>query len=114
MERDMTFRAKIDTDWSFGGLAITLADINERMSWIYGTDETGRVIRKTQHTHAGYAPAEPTLRIGEEEARVLLDALLDHFRGGSDERNARDDLKHERARVDKLMDSVIRLAERTA
>lgn len=57
---------------------------------------------------------EPTLKLGHEEARALLDALVRHYEGASDMHAARADLLHERGRVDKLTDAVIDLAKRAA
>lgn len=52
----------------------------------------------------------PTMVLGHEEARALLDGLLRHYQGASDMHTARDDLLHERARVDGLIDTVSRIA----
>lgn len=46
---------------------------------------------------------EPTLRLGGEEARALLDALTVHFHGADDARALRRDYDHERQRVDTLI-----------
>lgn len=49
----------------------------------------------------------PLLRIPEDVARALLDALAQHFGGTSNSRQLRQDYDAERARVDKLIDSMI-------
>lgn len=54
---------------------------------------------------------EPTLILGEEEARVLLDALAHHYQGHSDMRLLMQDRDHERGRVDKLLDVVAEIAK---
>ena len=48
-------------------------------------------------------PVEPTLRIGDGEARALLEALARHYGGASDTQTLRADLDHERQRVDELI-----------
>ncbi len=53
------------------------------------------------------AIAGPTLRLGHETARAVLDALLHHYEGASDMHTARADLMHERGRVDKLTDALV-------
>lgn len=54
--------------------------------------------------------AGPTLSLTEAEARALLEALAAHFGGMGPARAARDDLLHERKRVDKLTDALIVIA----
>lgn len=59
--------------------------------------------------------AKPTLSLTEAEARALLEALAAHFGGTGPARAARDDFLHERGRVDKLTDALIRaVSARTA
>jgi hypothetical protein len=57
------------------------------------------------------AEIAPTLFLGHEEARVLLDALAQHYQGASDMRLLRADRDHERGRVDKLLDVVAEIAK---
>lgn len=57
------------------------------------------------------AEIAPTLFLGHEEARVLLDALAQHYQGASDMRLLRADRDHERGRVDKLLDVVSEIAK---
>lgn len=47
-------------------------------------------------------PVEPTLRIGDSEARALLEALARHYGGADDVRALRRDYDAERKRVDQL------------
>jgi hypothetical protein len=56
------------------------------------------------------APVEPTMTLPDEVARPLLDALLRHYQGASDMHTVRADLLHERGRVDKLTDAMIKIA----
>lgn len=55
-----------------------------------------------------------TIRLPGDAARALLDALLRHYEGASDMRTVRSDLLHERGRVDKLTDALIRLTDTAA
>jgi hypothetical protein len=48
-----------------------------------------------------------SFRFRDDVAKALLDALLEHFHGGSGNRELRKDYDAERARVDKLMQAVI-------
>lgn len=57
------------------------------------------------------ANIDPTFILGEEEARVLLDALAHHYQGASDMRLLLKDRDHERGRVDKLLDVVSEIAK---
>lgn len=59
----------------------------------------------------GVNPARPTMVLQDEAGRALLDALLRHYEGASDMRTVRSDLLHERGRVDKLTDALIRLTD---
>lgn len=54
------------------------------------------------------ASSEPTLRLGTEAARALLDALAARFEGSEGTRTLRRDYDAERARVDKLIDNLAR------
>lgn len=63
-----------------------------------------------QDGHA--APAEASLRLDENAARALYDALAQHFAGEAGGRQTRADLIHERGRVDKLHDALIAIATR--
>jgi hypothetical protein len=53
-----------------------------------------------------------TMVLPNDAARALLEALLRHYQGASDMHTVRADLLHERGRVDKLTDAVIRIASR--
>lgn len=52
-------------------------------------------------------PDTVNLRIDEDAARALYDALAQHFSGEAGGRQTRADLMHERGRVDKLTDALI-------
>lgn len=54
---------------------------------------------------------KPSLRIPEEFARALYEELARYFNGTSESATARADLLHERSRVDKCLESLIKIAE---
>jgi len=56
----------------------------------------------------------PTLRIPTDAARALYDALAQHFGGTSNTKQLRADYDSERARLDKLTDTLITIATRRA
>lgn len=60
------------------------------------------------------ATVEPTMRLGGEEARALLDALTRHFHGAEDTRALRRDYDAERKRVDGLIAAVTQVAGQLA
>jgi len=53
-----------------------------------------------------------TMHLQDEAARALLDALLRYYEGASDMHTVRSDLLHERGRVDRLTDALIRMTAR--
>jgi hypothetical protein len=59
------------------------------------------------------ATTKPTIVLANDAARALLDALLRHYQGASDMHTVRADLLHERGRVDKLVNAVIDLADKS-
>lgn len=63
--------------------------------------------------HEGLAEGPPPLRIPTDAARALYDALAQHFGGTSNSKQLRADYDAERARVDKLTDTVITIAARS-
>lgn len=56
------------------------------------------------------AMVAPTLLLGEDAARALLDALVRRYEGASDMHTVRSDLLHERGRVDKLTSGLMQIA----
>jgi hypothetical protein len=49
----------------------------------------------------------PTMTLPGDLARALLDALMRHYQGASDMHTVRQDLLHERRRVDKMLDAIL-------
>lgn len=102
------FKARIADHFAADGCAI----------WLYTEWEKGQ--RNIMHFGADgvewqdaavtSTEVKPTMLLPDDAARALLDALLRHYQGASDMHTARADLVHERGRVDKLTDAVIRIA----
>lgn len=103
--------AKVSADFMMDGVAI----------WVSTRPGDGiprRILRITGETHnwddvdgpGGEIPA--TLRLPDDAARALLDALLSHYQGTSDLHTVRSDLLHERDRVDRLLGVVCQIAAR--
>jgi len=69
-------------------------------------------MRNWEEVPANPATNDPavTIALEDDEARALLDALLRHYQGASDMHTVRSDLLHERGRVDKLTEAIIRIA----
>lgn len=57
---------------------------------------------------------EPTLQLGDDEARALLEALTSHYSGVEDTRALRRDYDAERARVDTLTAALVDVTRRLA
>ena len=56
------------------------------------------------------AMSEPVIRLPEDAARALCDALVAHFDGASDIRTVRAELDQEKRRVDTLIDQLVKMA----
>ncbi|HZP14627.1 MAG TPA: hypothetical protein VFA96_02305, partial [Nocardioides sp.] len=56
--------------------------------------------------------AEPTLALDDEEAVLLMNALVSHYQGVDDQRALRKDYDDERRRVDKLTDALVGIAQK--
>ena len=105
----MTSKAHVEFDHM--GFGVRIALMRD-----YGT--TRELIQWGEQTVTTYVPsegpaAEPDadaswLRIREDDARALYDALADHFgHAGHDTRALRKDYDAERARVDKMLAALI-------
>lgn len=69
---------------------------------------TGFAADNTEFVEQGHnAPDTVSLRVNEDAARALYDALAQHFAGETGGRQTRADLMHERGRVDKMIDALI-------
>lgn len=56
--------------------------------------------KETDSTHV----LHPTMRLNDDIARAMLQALMHHYQGAEDLRTVRGDLLHERKRVDRLVE----------
>ncbi len=97
----MTVRAHVDYDHGRMGVAVWLARSRDhRLHVVEPVELTFNDVGLDEAA----AWTEPTLRIPEDMARALLDALAAHFGGSSDVQTLRKDYLAERARVDKMID----------
>ncbi len=100
-------RAWVETDWLIDGVSIVIAtrlEDGRKMVYRPGGDE---IVDGQQATVADHGPS---LRLREDQARALFDALAEHFGHAAGGQQQRADFLHERGRVDKLTDAVIRMA----
>lgn len=80
-----------------------LTGITGDLGFGFGTD--------TEHVESAQAPPDRAhLRIPEDAARALYDALAQHFAGEAGGRQTRTDLMHERGRVDRLIETLATVA----
>ena len=97
-------RAYVERNFAHHAVAIHMAVSNDDGLHIF--EPHNAVIRKLGPDEDGiYLP--PFLRLDEDMARELLDALAAHFGGTSEVQTLRKDYLHERGRVDKMIDHLI-------
>lgn len=100
----MTARAYIQPDMlNWHGIAVWLGRSDP------GRDEVEVVLPielviERQTMMEGAASREPTLRLPDDLARALLDALVQHYGGHQNLRSLRADYDAERKRVDRFID----------
>lgn len=113
----MTARAYVQYDFAFmGGVSIHLGMKmpDGRIAIIKPNEDVpGTVNLSPAGIHAPLDPGDssyhqPTLRITEDLARALLDALAAHYGGTTDVLTLRKDYLDERARVDRMINHLIR------
>lgn len=101
----MTARAKVEHDFEHDGVAIWLGR--------KGDGELSTVLPLPnpvfEHHEAGeiLPSAGPSLRLPEDIARALFEALARHFGGHPETVSLRKDYESERARVDRLQQAII-------
>lgn len=102
--------AYVSIDYTrFHGLAIHLVHRHPDDTTAIG-EATEIVFRTiTEAEHGTQLP--PTLRIPDHIGRALLDALAAHYGGTTEVQTTRKDLLHERGRVDKMIDHLIKRGE---
>lgn len=99
------WRAAVEPDFAFQGVRVHLGQAHG------GPYESGAIrsvaepvdVLMTEHPEHT-ALSKPFLRLPEDAARALYDALGEHFGGTSDVRQLRADLYAERQRVDRFID----------
>lgn len=103
----MTSKAYAQTDLEMGGVrvAVIREGNSSRMALHFGRIE----VRPLTEQDAMTTPLDDTwLRLPEDDARAIYEALADHFgHAGHDIRALRRDHDAERRRVDKLIDALI-------
>ena len=104
----MHFRAQAEDDFATFGILVRLALIRDD-----GTVDVASGVRDGQVEYAAGVPAgqvtDPLLRITQEEAHAIYDALGVALNRSHPHRDqGRADLLHERGRVDKMIDALIR------
>jgi hypothetical protein len=96
----VTARAHVESDFARRGVAVYLGwtDGAGRMNVVEPTTLSVTVVEDS-----AAVTSAPSLRLTEDVARALLDALSAHFGGSSDVQTLRRDYMAERARVDRLI-----------
>lgn len=106
------WRARIEDDYLNGNVRLLLAQrAGDALIYVtqLGTDGFGAM--ETERVENGAAPTNADrLRLPEDAARALYDALAQHFAAEAGTRQTRADLMHERGRVDRLIDTVSTIA----
>jgi hypothetical protein len=100
--------------WRFSGEYGALLNVDVALSPDYGSDwavfwSGGETLTHVRFTEEGVRPASPQVRIPEEAARALYDALGYYFGGHSTPNQAAlaDALKVERGRVDLVLKKLL-------
>ena len=103
-------RAYIERDFARDTLRIHLA-VRTGDNRMHILDGNGVIHTREPNEAAAYNPDERAfLTLPDNLARALLDALAAHFGGTSEVQTLRKDYLHERGRVDKVLDYLIRTA----
>lgn len=108
-------RARVADNWAAFGVCISITDgRGDRPQMVMGLKgrDDGSVYSVWEQIPDDTLATSPTLTLGDDEARALLDALMRHYQGASDMHTVRQDLLHERGRVDKLTEAMIGIATR--
>ena len=100
----MNARAFVQNNFVFRGIDVFLGFDTDAGMLIVRPDGNGDDTYE-EAVPAGASPANnaPSLRLRDDLARALLDALAVHYGGTGDTRTLRKDYEHERGRVDSLI-----------
>jgi len=97
----MTWKVHVDRNALYNSVSLTFGK----------KTDSGLLVAKPIQVEYEIAPQatyiEPAIRIPDDLARELLEALNVHYGGVSDVRTLREDYLNERKRVDKFIDKVI-------
>jgi hypothetical protein len=97
----MTWRASVESDFAAYGVSIYLGQ---------KTDQGLLAVKRINLDYELVPPAvhvEPSLRLEDEAAKAILEALSFHYGGSADTRTLRADYVHERERVDKFINRLL-------
>jgi hypothetical protein len=106
-------RVRVGDDYLGGGVAVAVTQQDQ--------DGTGKRFlrigpdgwREWVQLNPGES-IQPTFLLDDEVAMSLMNALVSHYQGVDDQRALRKDYDDERARVDKLTNAVIDIAQKVA
>jgi hypothetical protein len=101
----------VEQDFLGEAVKIHLAIRTSHALWVIQGNGTIREFPRDAGTYVAENAVSPYLMLPDSLARKLLDALAAHYGGVSEARQMRKDLDAERGRVDKLLDTVSRIAE---
>lgn len=100
---DYRSRAYVSDDFARNGVSIFLAHDRGNGRALANPVELAWSEAAASEAAAGWVH-DPTLRLPDDVARALLDALVAHYGGTSEVQTLRKDYLAERARVDKMID----------
>lgn len=101
-------RIRIAQDWSADGIAVQIARRFSRDAIM--VMHVGAGGWNTWDTSDPAILQEPSFRLPDDVGRALLDALTRHYQGASDTHTVREDMLHERKRVDDMLMIVSKIA----
>lgn len=104
----MAVRARIEPDLAYDGVALHIVrrfNRDQVEQATLGVGPEGGWLEWAAHDRL--AMTTPVLRLDEETARVLCDALVRHFHGTLAEQQLRADYEHERGRVDRMLGALL-------
>lgn len=104
-------RTRVGPDYLSGGVVIAITQHEEGGHGRHILHLGPHRERQWEPTSPGVL-TEPTLVLDDDEAMSLMNALVSHYQGVDDQRALRKDYDDERARVDKLTDAVISIAQK--
>lgn len=100
----MTPRIRIQDDPIADGISVTIARRANTVTVIYHANAGILEEEFIPAEQAGaYVEVKPTIRLPDDIARALLDALAQHYGGTSEAITLRRDYDHERGRVDQFI-----------